>query len=134
MSVTWNSSKQNSHASSKIALAVSADHIGVRNFAARDVLAVGVDALMHLGHEFVEMRAALVRDRALLEEQVHQHGLAAADVAMNIEPARRRLVVIAEQPLEQALLAHGLVAGKPLLQPGKGFRRARLRRIGLDRA
>src|SRR5262249_3020540 len=94
----------------------------------------GVDALMHLGHEFVEMRAALVRDLRLLEEQVHQHGLAAPDLAMDVEPARRRLVLVGEQPAEQALLLDRLVAGKPLLQFRKGFRRAALRRIGLDRA
>ena len=57
---------------------------------------------MHLGHEFVEMGAALVLDRALLKEQIHQHGLAAADLAMNVKPARRRLALVAEQPAEQA--------------------------------
>ena len=83
-------------------------HVGIGDLAARDVLAVGVDALMHLGHEFVEMRAALVRHGRLLEEQIHQHGLAAADVAMDVEPARRRLVLVGEQAAEQALLLIGV--------------------------
>ena len=134
MSVTWNSSKQSSHASSKIACAVSADHIGIVDLAARDVLAIGIDALMHLGHEFVKMRAALVRDLRLLEEQVHQHGLAAADLAMDVEPMRRGLVLVGKQPAEQALLLDRRVAGKPLLQRRQGLRRPLLRRIGLDRA
>ena len=69
MSVTWNSSKHNSHASSKIASAVERDHVAVGDLAARDVLAIGVDLLVHLGHEFVEMGAALVLDRALLKNR-----------------------------------------------------------------
>ena len=109
------------------------DDVGIAEFAASDVLAIAVDALMHLGHEFVEMRAALVRDGGLLEEQVHQHGLAAADLAVNVKPARR-LAVVGKQPAEQALLAGRLVAGKPLFQRRKRLGGARLRRVGLDRA
>ena len=78
------------------------DHVAVCNFTARDVLAIGVDLLMRLGHEFVEMGAALVLDRALLKEQIHQHGLAAADLAMNVKPPRRRLALVAEQAAKQA--------------------------------
>src|SRR5262249_38927001 len=52
----------------------------------------------------------------------------------DVEPARRRLILVGEQSPEQALLLDRLVAGKPLLQRRKGFRRAALRRIGLDRA
>ena len=89
---------------------------------------------MNLGHEFVEMGAALVLDRALLEEQIHQHGLAAADVAMDVEPARRRLVLVGEQPAEQALFAQRLVARQPFFQPAKRVGGEGLRRIGFDRA
>ena len=42
-------------------------------------------ALVHVGHELVEMRAALAHHRRRLEEQVHQHGLAAADVAVDVQ-------------------------------------------------
>ena len=122
MSVTWNSSKHNSQACSKIARRGERDHVAVGDFAARDILAEAVDPLMHLGHEFVEMRAALVLDRTVLEKQVHQHGLAAADFAVNVEPARRRIVLVGEQPAEQALLAQRLVARKPLLEVAEGFR------------
>ena len=79
------------------------------------------------------MRAALVGDRAVLEEQVHQHGLAAADLAVNVKPARR-LVLVGKQPAEQPLLAHRLVTRKPLLQRAQRLDGARLRGIGLDRA
>ena len=57
-----------------------------------------------------------------LEKQVHQHGLAAADVAVNVEAARRRAVLVGKQPAEQALLAQRLVAREPLLESGKGLR------------
>src|SRR5882724_10005540 len=89
---------------------------------------------MHLGHEFVEMGAALVLDMALLKEQIHQHGFAAADVAMNIKPARRRLVLVSEKPAEQALLAQRPVAREPVLERAEGLRGERLRGFGLDRA
>ena len=110
------------------------DHVAVGDLAARDILAIAVDPLMHLGHEFVEMRAALVRDRTVLEEQVHQHGLAAADFAVNVEAARRRLVLVGKQPAEQALLAQRLVVRKPLLEFGQGLGGLLLRGVGLDRA
>jgi len=109
------------------------DDVAIVDLAARDVLPKAVDALMHVGHEFVKMRAALVGDRARLKKQVHQHGLAAADLAVNVKSARR-LVLVGKQPAEQTLLAHRLVPRKPLLQRAQCLDRARLRGIGLDRA
>ncbi len=50
-----------------------------------------VNALVHVEHEFVKMRAALARHRARLEEQIHQHRLAAPDVAVDVETLDRRL-------------------------------------------
>src|ERR1700733_12692232 len=97
------------------------DDVAVGDLAARDVLAIAVNPLMHLGHEFVEMGAALVGDRTVLKEHVHQHSLAAADLAMDVEAARRRLLLVGKQPAEQALLANRLVAGKPLLEIGKSL-------------
>jgi hypothetical protein len=52
-------------------------------------LARGGDALVHLAHELVEMYPPLRPERDMLEEHVHQHGLAAADLAMDVDPARR---------------------------------------------
>src|SRR5712664_872475 len=89
---------------------------------------------MHLGHEFVEMRAALVHDQALLKKHIHQHGLAAPDVAVDIEAARRRLVLVREQPAKQALLTQGLVARKPLREAREGFGGFGLRGVGFKRA
>ena len=89
MSVTWNSSKHSSQVSS--AIAAAARWIGSCSArAVLDVLPVDVHALMHVGHEFVEMHAALALHRAGREEQVHQHGLAAADLAVDVKPFQRR--------------------------------------------
>src|SRR3954453_3249747 len=88
---------------------------------------------MHLGHEFMKMRAALVKHRAMLEEKVHQHGLAAPDLTVDVKSARR-LILVGKQPAEQTLFARRLVTRKPLLQRAQRLDGARLRRIGLDRA
>ena len=65
-------------------------------------LADGVEPLVHVGHELVEVRAALAPHRARGEEQVHQHGLAAPDVAVDVEAADRAFLALAfsEQPAE----------------------------------
>ena len=94
MSVTWNSSKHKSQASSKIDAGGERDHVAVGDLAARDILTKAINPLVNLGHEFVEVRAALVLDRAVLKKQIHQHGLAAPDLAVNVEAARRRLVLV----------------------------------------
>jgi hypothetical protein len=133
MSVTWNSSKQQPRLVED-RVRRQLDHVAVGDFAARDVLAIGVDLLMRLGHELVEMGAALVLHRRVLEEQVHQHGLAAANLAMHVETIRRHIALVAEQAAEQAELLRRLVAGQPLLESGERLGRLRLRRIGLDRA
>src|SRR5712672_2385467 len=110
------------------------DHVAVRDFAARDILTKAVNPLVNVGHEFVEVRAALVLDRTVLKKQIHQHGLAAPDLAMNVEAAWRRLVLVGKQPAKQALLAYWLVARKPLLKRRECLGGLRLRGIGLDGA
>src|SRR5450631_1383652 len=110
------------------------DNIAISDFAARDILTIAIDPLVHFGHEFVKMRAALVHHLAVLEKQIHQHGLAAPDFAMNIEAARRRAVLVGKQPAQQALLAQGLVAREPPLEAREGIGGLRLRGVGLDRA
>src|ERR1700690_2178591 len=104
------------------------------NLARANVLAKSIDPLVDLAHEFVEVGTALVLDRALLKEHIHQHGLATPDLAVNVEAARGRVVLVGKQPAEQSLLARRLVARKPLLDAGKGFRNLFLRGVGLDRA
>jgi hypothetical protein len=72
------------------------DDVAISDLAARDVLAIAVNPLMHFGHEFMEMGAALVLDLALLKKHIHQHGLAAPDFAVNVETAWRRLALVGE--------------------------------------
>src|ERR1700674_1159726 len=58
-------------------------------------------ALVHLHHEFMKMRAVLAADRARLEEKVHEHGLAAPDIAVEINSLERCPALPAtEQPSE----------------------------------
>ena len=45
---------------------------------------------MRLGHELLEMHAALRRVMDGVEEEIEQHGLAAPDPAIEIEPLGRR--------------------------------------------
>jgi hypothetical protein len=48
------------------------------------------DALVHLCHELVEVHAPLGLEANRLEEEVHQHGLAAANGAKDVVPLGRR--------------------------------------------
>jgi len=63
---------------------------------------------MHLGHEFVEMGAALVQHRAVLEKQIHQHGLAAPDFAMDVEAAGGASALSANSRPNRLCLRSGL--------------------------
>ncbi len=88
---------------------------------------------MNVGHEFVKVRATLVLDRTVVEEQIHQHGLAASDLAMDVETTQRDCVLVGEQALQQSA-ASGPVSGKPRLQRRESLDGLRLRRIGLNGA
>ena len=87
---------------------------------------------MRVGHEFVEVRAALVHYLALLEEQIHQHGLAATHLAMDVEATRRGVLLVAEQAAEEALLARRPVARQLLVERSERLHRARLGRVGFN--
>ena len=64
MSVTWNSSKQRSQASCANAIAAPADEDPRSTCPPLfHLLAQGVHALVHVEHEFVEMRATLAQHR-----------------------------------------------------------------------
>ena len=99
----------------------------------------GVEAAMRVLHEFMEMDALFARHVRGLEEQVHQHGFAAPDLADQIQPVRVVLRVIhllaAQQFAEPAVgrrLRVGIVAaqlGPEILQLLGG---ARLGGIGDD--
>ncbi len=102
MSSTWNSSRQRSRASAASARGDRRYRIVAARLAAFQALAEVVDPLVHVGHEVVEVGAAPGRDVDALHEQVDQHGLAAADVAMDVEAARRGEVAAAEEARQGA--------------------------------
>jgi hypothetical protein len=62
-----------------------------------------MNTFVHVGHEFVKMNASFAHDRTGLKEQIHQHGLAAADFAVNVQTFERRPGVLAlpEQPTKR---------------------------------
>ena len=115
-------------------MAAAARWIGSCPRAVLDVLPVDVDALVHVGHEFVEMDAALALHRAGLEEQVHQHGLAAPDLAVDVKPFQRRagLLAAAEQPAERGRFARQPMAVDAPFERGQLLREHGLAGIGLD--
>ncbi|MNL76407.1 hypothetical protein D3C87_2023710 [compost metagenome] len=76
----------------------------------------------------MEMHPPLLRERHGGKEQVHQHGLAAPDLAMEIEPARAmgRLFKKAEDPFG---LAGDQIVKDPIKLPGR-FHLCRVGRQG----
>ena len=103
------------------------------DLAVLDFLPIGVNALMHIGHELVEMDAALAHHRTGLEEQVHQHGLAAADLAVDVKPFQRRgLFALAEQPAERGRFLRQPMPIEAPLELRQMLRQHRLAGIGLD--
>ena len=89
MSRTENSSKQRSEAWRASSPATGAIGSSPRRLAALQRLTPLIQTRVHVGHEGVKMRAALERRFDRVEEQVHQHGLAAADCAEDVKAARR---------------------------------------------
>ena len=55
-----------------------------------------INTLVHVEHEFVEMRTAFSLDRTRVKKQIHQHGLAATDLAVDIKALDRRLLAACE--------------------------------------
>ena len=97
----------------------------------------GMHAGVHVRHEGVKMDAALARlDLGGAEEQVHQHGLAAPDLAMDVEAARRGLVgaAPAEQPAERGGFAGEAVFANLVEQALEALGDLALGWIGLDRS
>ncbi len=75
-------------------------------------------ARMHVGHELVKMRAPLAGDGRRLEEEIHEHGLAAADSAVDEDAVERRALTLApEQAVERARpVAIGSERGKERIE------------------
>src|SRR6188768_2622918 len=79
------------------------------------------------------MRAAFALHAAQSEEQIHQHGLAAADVAVDVEaPDRTRRLALREQPAEMRRLAREPMLREPLFETRQLQRNRFLRGIALD--
>src|SRR5438067_7477739 len=80
------------------------------------------------------MHAALATHRRGLEEQVHHHGLAAADLAVDVKPFDRRLtlLVAAEEPAERGRLARQAMHREALFEPGQSRCERRLRRVARE--
>ena len=102
MSRTANSSKQSSQASAASAAASGAIGSSPDDLAALALLPPAVDARVNVGHEGVKMHATFLRDRRGVEEQVHQQRLAAPDLAVDVEAARRLGRLGADQPTKRA--------------------------------
>ncbi len=111
------------------------DRVLVDNLAGLGFLAEFENALVHLLHEFMEMHAPLLLHAARVVEQVHQHGLAAPDLAVDVEALQRRLfLAIAEQPAERGRFRGAPIIRKPLFEGVEFFDRSKLRGVGRDRA
>ena len=112
------------------------DRVAVRDLAGLDLLAIEMHALVHVGHELMKVRAAFARHRTRGKEQIHQHGLAAPDVAMNVEALDRAFLLSAfsEQPAEMRGLAREPMLRKALLEPRQPRRDRLLRGIALGLA
>jgi hypothetical protein len=79
------------------------------------------------------MRAALLLDGCKPEEQVHEHGLAAADAAMDIETLDRDLWLACpgKHPAERTLLGRRLARLQLRQYPIELFGNAELVAVGL---
>ena len=93
-------------------------------------LADDVDPLVDLVHELVEMDAALRHGVGEREELVHQHGLAAADLAVDVEPAYGAGSARAEQPADETVSRRRrLPVGRARLRASRRVDDSGLRRI-----
>ena len=98
------------------------------------LLAERMNALVHVDHEFVEMRATFAHHRTCLEKQIHQHGLAAPDIAVDVEALDPRLpgFAAAEQPAQRRRFARQSIFDKPRLKPRQPVDDGELRDVALD--
>lgn len=77
-------------------------------------LPVGVDAVVHIGHEGVEVRAAFAFDGGDIEKEIHQHGLATPDAAPKIKAfdGRGGRLALGKQPAQRAGFARQAQLGQ----------------------
>jgi hypothetical protein len=98
--------------------------------------AVSTDPVVHIGHEVVEMDPPLAVDRRQVVKQVHQHGLAAPDRAVDVQSLDRRLRLAParEQPAERTRFGCEALGRQVLDQPVEPVGDFFLRAITLHRA
>src|SRR4029079_19558249 len=94
-----------------------ADRVVALDLAVLELLAEYAHTVVDIGHELVEVGAALANHRTCLEEQVHQHGLAAADIAEHVDAlvSVAALIAAAEQPAHRPRPTRRAVRGDALL-------------------
>ena len=96
------------------------------------------DTRVHFLHEGMEMHPPLRLDRGGLEEEIHQHRLAASDPAVEVEPRDKLLLQPvappAEKPGPDPLRRRGVVVREPHRQELQLLHRQPLRRVGGERA
>src|SRR6516162_6344822 len=112
------------------------DRVLVGMFAELHFLPDEVNALVNVEHELVKMRAAFSPHRTALKKQVHEHRLAASDVAVDIEALDRQLCLLAacKQPAERRGISRGPMLGNPRFQLRQFFNNSELRIVTLDAA
>ncbi|POF61113.1 hypothetical protein KMAL_32740 [Novacetimonas maltaceti] len=109
-----------------------------------------MQALVDILHEAVEMHPALVLHRGEVEEQVHQHRLAAPDLPDHVDPARPRRSRLRPAPAPKAqpraqaaeqagtrgrpLHDHRVVVAQFAPQPVQAAGRLFLFRVAVERA
>ena len=112
------------------------DRIVIGDLAGLDLLTIDVHALVHVCHELMEVHTPFALHRARGEEQIHQHGLAAPDVTVNVEASDRALLplVLAEQPAKLRGLPRKPMLREPLFEPRESCGERFLRGIAFDLA
>src|SRR5262245_33213336 len=92
------------------------DRILPADFTELGLLPQRVDALMNLAHEFVEMDATLAHHSRCCEEHVHQHGLAATNIAEDVKALDRLSLARSKQPAQRGRLAREPPLGKRVFE------------------
>jgi hypothetical protein len=109
------------------------DRIAVVALARLLLCAEASDALVHVGHEFMKMRAALADDRGPFKEEIHQHRLSAPDVAPEIESLGRFGGLPRHQPAKRTRFRRAMEVGKRGLKRREALDDRKLSRIAFDR-
>src|SRR5215470_15310837 len=94
------------------------DWVTVVYFSKFQLVAIASEPVVNIEHKGVKVRPPFAHDRATGEKQVHQHSLAAADIAPNVKPLEGRLgaFALAEQPAQRRRFASQPMNGKSAVE------------------